>query len=123
MNYDCAVILANELEKKGADVNGFTSEEITAFYCKMPSENLKVGLDVLSDMMKNPLFDECELEKERKVIFEEIKMRKDSPTTYVLDSIQTQLYNGTLGKNLIGTYETMKSIDREKLIKKFREIF
>ena len=115
--------IAEEIEKNGGELNGFTDETITAFWCKMPSKHLSLALDVLSDMIKNPLFDECELEKERKVIFEEIKMRKDSPTTYVMDSIQTQLYNGTLGKNLIGTYETMKAIDRKKIVEKFREIY
>ena len=115
--------IAEEIEKNGGELNGFTDETITAFWCKMPSKHLSLALDVLSDMIKNPLFDETELEKERKVIFEEIKMRRDSPTTYVLDSIQKQLYNGTLGENLIGTYETMKSIDRKKLIEKFKQIY
>jgi predicted Zn-dependent peptidase len=115
--------IAEEIEKNGGELNGFTDETITAFWCKMPSKHLSLALDVLSDMIKNPLFDETELEKERKVIFEEIKMRKDSPSTYVMDSIQTQLYNGTLGKNLIGTYETMKAIDRKKLIETFKKIY
>ena len=115
--------IAEEIEKNGGELNGFTDETITAFWCKMPSRHLSLALDVLSDMIKNPLFDETELEKERKVIFEEIKMRRDSPTTYVLDSIQKQLYNGTLGENLIGTYETMKAIDRKKLIEKFKQVY
>ncbi len=115
--------IAEEIEKNGGELNGFTDETITAFWCKMPSKHLSLALDVLSDMIKNPLFDETELEKERKVIFEEIKMRRDSPTTYVLDSIQKQLYNGTLGENLIGTYETMKAINRKKLIEKFKQVY
>ena len=115
--------IAEEIEKKGGELNGFTDETVTAFWCKMPSKHLKVALDVLSDMVKNPLFDKTELEKERQVIFEEIKMRKDSPQIYVLDNIQSELYDGTLGKNLIGTYETMSKIDRKKLIEKFKQIY
>jgi predicted Zn-dependent peptidase len=115
--------IAEEIEKNGGELNGFTDEAITAYWCKMPSKHLKTALEVLSDMVKNSLFDEKELEKERKVIFEEIKMRKDNPHIYVLDSIQRELYNGTLGRNLIGTYETMKSIDRKKIIDKFRQIY
>ncbi|OGJ12772.1 hypothetical protein A3K82_02420 [Candidatus Pacearchaeota archaeon RBG_19FT_COMBO_34_9] len=115
--------IAEEIEKKGGELNGFTDEAITAYWCKMPSKHLKTALEVLSDMVKNPLFDEKELEKERKVIFEEIKMRKDNPHIYVLDNIQRELYSGTLGKNLIGTYETMKSIDRKRIIDKFRQIY
>jgi len=115
--------IAEEIEKRGGELNGFTDETITAYWCKMPSKYLNVALDVLSDMVKNPLFDEKELEKERKVIFEEIKMRRDNPHIYVLDNIQRELYNGTLGLNLIGTYETMSVIDKKKIIKKFNEIY
>ena len=115
--------IAEEIEKHGGELNGFTDETITAYWCKVPSKHLDLVLDVLSDMVKNPLFDKNELEKERKVIFEEIKMRKDNPHVYVLDSIQEKLYNGTLGRGLIGTHETMNSIDREKLVSRFKQIY
>lgn len=115
--------IAEEIEKKGGELNGFTDEAITAYWCKIPSKHLNTALEVLSDMIKNPLFDAKELEKERKVIFEEIKMRKDSPHIYVLDNIQRELYNGTLGFNLSGTYETMSNIDRKNLIDKFKQIY
>lgn len=115
--------IAEEIEKKGGELNGFTDETITAYWCKMPSQHLNIALEVLSDMVKNPLFDEKELEKERKVIFEEIKMRKDNPHIYVLDEIQRELYSGTLGNHLIGTYETMKKIDRKKIVTKFKQIY
>ncbi len=115
--------IAEEIEKKGGELNGFTDEAITAYWCKIPSRHLDVALEVLSDMVKNPLFDEKELEKERKVIFEEIKMRKDSPHIHVLDEIQKCLYKGTLGYNLIGTYETMSSISRKKITDRFKQIY
>jgi predicted Zn-dependent peptidase len=115
--------IATEIEKNGGDLNGFTDEEITAYWCKIPSKHFMVALDVLSDMIKNPLFDENELEKERKVIFEEIKMRKDNPRVYVNDSIQTNLYESPFGIPLIGSYKTMNSIDRKKLLNRFKEIY
>jgi len=115
--------IAEEIEKRGGELNGFTDEAITAYWCKIPSKHLNIALEVLADMVKNPLFDQKELEKERKVIFEEIKMRKDNPHIYVLDNIQRELYSGTLGANLIGTYETMKKIDRKKIVDKFRQIY
>ena len=115
--------IAEEIEKNGGELNGFTDETITAYWCKIPSKHLDLALDVLSDMVKNPLFDEKEIEKERKVIFEEIKMRRDNPHIYVMDSIQEELYSGTLGMGLIGTYETMKSIDRKKLVSRFKQIY
>ncbi|VVB83488.1 Insulinase (Peptidase family M16) [uncultured archaeon] len=115
--------IAEEIEKNGGELNGFTDETITAFWCKMPSHHLNIALNVLTDMVKNPLFDEKELEKERKVIFEEIKMRKDNPHIYIMDTIQNELYSGTLGKNLIGDTKTMGAIDRKKIIAKFRQIY
>jgi len=113
--------IAEEIEKNGGELNGFTDEMITAYWCKMPSKHIDVALNVLSDMVKNPLFDGKELEKERKVIFEEIKMRKDNPMIYVFDKIQSCLYTGTLGRVL--TYETLKSINRKKILEKFEQIY
>ncbi len=115
--------IAEEIEKKGGELNGFTSEMVTAYWCKMPSKHLNVALDVLSDMVKNPLLDKKELEKERKVIFEEIKMYHDNPLLHIFDEIQKALYDGTLGMNLAGTTETMSSIDRKKMSEKFEQIY
>jgi predicted Zn-dependent peptidase len=115
--------LAEEIERKGGELNGFTDENITAFWCKMPSRYLDVALDVLSDMVKNPKFDEKELEKERKVIFEEIKMRRDIPQVYAFDKIQSYLYEEPFGIPLIGTEKTMNSIDRKKIIEKFKVVY
>lgn len=115
--------IAEEIEKRGGDLNGFTDETITAFWCKMPSKHLNIALDVLGDMVKNPLFDSKEIEKERKVIFEEIKMRKDNPVIYSFDKMQNFMYQEPFGSNLIGTFETMNSIGREKLVKKFKEVY
>jgi len=115
--------IAEEIEKNGGELNGFTEEWITAYWCKMPSKNLNIALEVLSDMVKNPLFDEKEMEKERKVIFEEIKMRKDTPRIHVYDTIQCYLYNGILSTMLIGTEKSLLGINREKMLKKFKQIY
>ncbi len=115
--------IAQEIEKNGGELNGFTSEEVTAFYCKLPSKHAGIGLGVLSDIMKNSLFLEEEMEKERKVIFEEIKMRKDNPQIYVIDKIQNMLYKDPFGSDLIGTHKSMNSIDRKKILKRFKELY
>jgi len=115
--------IAEEIEKNGGELNGFTSEEITTYYCKMPSKHLGVALNVLSDMIKNPLFDEKELEKERKVIFEEIKMNHDTPMRHVFHKIGQFLYEPSLAIDVLGTYETMNSINKKKILKKFGEIY
>jgi len=115
--------IAEQIEKNGGELNGFTSEEITGYWCKMPSEKFSIALGVLSDMVKNPKFDKTEMEKERLVIFEEIKMRRDNPQIFVFDRVFESLYTGTLGKDLIGTEKTMNSIDRKKIVEKFDKIY
>ncbi len=115
--------IGEELEKRGGTMNGFTGDTITACWCKMPSKHLDVALEVLSDIVKNPKFDEKELEKERKVIFEEIKMHKDNPHLYVFDEIKKNLYDGTMGVNLAGTFETVGSIARKKIVEKFKQAY
>ncbi|MFZ1970786.1 MAG: pitrilysin family protein [Candidatus Nanoarchaeia archaeon] len=115
--------IAEEIEKNGGVLNGFTDEEITAFWCKMPSRHINVALEVLGDMVRNPLFDDKEIEKERKVIFEEIKMRNDNPMIYCADKINEYLYDGDFSMSLIGTEKTLKSLNRDKLQKKFKELY
>jgi len=115
--------IAIEIERKGGELNGFTSETTTAFHCKMPSKHLKTALEVLGDLVKNPKFDPAEIEKERQVIFEEMKLYRDNPQYYVFQEIQKNLYKGHFKIPVIGTLKSMNSITREKLIKKFREVY
>ncbi len=115
--------IAEEIEKKGGELNGFTEEELTAFWCKMPSRHLETALDVLSDIVKNPKFDEKEIEKERNVIFEEMKLYKDNPMHYVFEEIHKNLYEEPFGIPVIGSAKSMSSIDRKKMIEKFEEAY
>ncbi len=115
--------IAEEIERNGGELNGFTDEAITAYWCRMPSKHIDVALDVLSDMIKNPLLDEKELEKEREVIFEEIKMYHDTPRMHALTEIKETLYSGAFGMNLAGTIKTMSSIDRKKMVEKFEQVY
>ncbi|MEM3074329.1 MAG: pitrilysin family protein [Candidatus Pacearchaeota archaeon] len=115
--------ISMEIEKNGGELNGFTSEQLTAFWCKMPSKHLNVALNVLTDMVKNPLFDSMEIEKERQVIFEEMKLYKDNPSMYVMDKIKSLLYKGDFSIPIIGTKESMNSNTREKMINFFKKIY
>ncbi|MFA5992376.1 MAG: pitrilysin family protein [Candidatus Pacearchaeota archaeon] len=115
--------IATEIEKNGGELNGFTSEQVTAFWCKMPSKHIQVALNVLSDMVKNPLFDEKELNKERKVIFEEMKMIHDDPRRYVLERTKPMLYSGDFAIPIIGTEKSMNSNTRDKLNELFHRVY
>ena len=100
------------IEKKGGIINAYTSEQLTNFWCKVPSQHLKTALEVLSDIILNPKLDQKEMDKERKVILEEIKMYKDSPRMYVFDKILHCLYEGRIGNAIIGTEKTLNKIDK-----------
>ncbi|MEK6912402.1 MAG: pitrilysin family protein [Nanoarchaeota archaeon] len=112
-----------EIEKNGGVINGFTDEGLTAFWCKMPSNKLSLSLEVLGDMVTNPLFDQKEIDKERKVIFEEIKMYKDNPTHYAYHRLQGLMYEKPFGIPIIGSEETLNSISREKILSRFNETY
>ena len=115
--------IAEEIERNGGELNGFTSETLTVFWCKMPSDQIDVALDVLGDMVRNPKFDEKEIEKERQVIFEEIKMYHDNPRMHVFDEMHKSLFEPPFGIPLIGTVKTMNSIDRKKMVEKFKQVY
>lgn len=115
--------IAEEIEKNGGDLNGFTGEAVTAYHCKIPSKHIDIALEVLGDLVKNPLFDEKEIEKQRHVIFEEIKLHQDNPLHHVFNEIQSTLYKKPFGIPLIGTNKTLSSLTKEKIIKKFKQIY
>lgn len=108
--------ISSELEKVGGELNAFTSDEITVFHVKLPSRHLKLGVDVLSDIFFNPLMKKEELEKERKVIIEEIKMYHDDPKRYVLDRIKELSYKAPFGLHGIGSVETLSNMEQEHLL-------
>ncbi|MBS3072989.1 insulinase family protein [Candidatus Pacearchaeota archaeon] len=115
--------ISMDIERNGGELNGFTSEQCTTFWCKIPSKHLDVALDVLSDMVKNPLFDEKEVDKERQVIFEEMKMYQDNPQLHVFERIKSLMYRGDFSISLIGTKESMNSNSSKRLKEFFSEIY
>lgn len=108
--------IAEGIEKKGGDLNGFTEEQLTAYYCKMPKEHFQIGIDILSDICFNPLFPESEFEKERQVILEEMKMYHDDPRRYVLEKTKEFLYKKPFAVSGVGTVKSLKSLKRQDLI-------
>jgi len=115
--------ISEEIERNGGEMNGFTDDLITAYWCKMPSKHLDVALNVLGDMVRNPKFDENELEKERQVIFEEIKMKRDNPMFHVFKKIHKSLFDKPFGEGILGSVESLSSIDRKKMVGKFEQVY
>ena len=115
--------IAEEIENNGGVLNGFTGENITAFWCKLPSKKLSIALDVLGDMVQNSVFDKEDIEKERKIIFEEIKMHRDNPSSHIFHESHCLLYKEPFGSPIIGSEKTLKSLTREKIYKKFKQVY
>ena len=78
--------IKQEIEGRGGQLNAFTSQEVTCYYAKTLDRNLEIALDVLSDMVTSPLLREADIERERGVILEEIKMYNDMPSSRVATS-------------------------------------
>lgn len=113
--YSCRKI-KESIEGVGGGLNGFTTEELTCYLVKIPARHLELALDVLSDMVINPSLPSPEVEKEKSVILEEIKMYKDQPQSYVYELLDELLWpNQPLGTPIIGTVESVTKITRQDL--------
>lgn len=108
--------IAREIEKKGGILNGYTSEEITSFWCKLRSKFLDIGGEICSDLILNPRFDVKEFEKEKRVIIEEIRMYKDNPRLYVIDKIKELLYEKPFGMSVAGTEDSVRGLSRNNVM-------
>jgi predicted Zn-dependent peptidase len=114
-NYSCRRI-KESIEGVGGSLNGFTSEELTCYLVKIPGHYLELALDILSDMVINPTLPCLELEKEKQVILEEIKMYRDLPQSYVHELLDALLWpNQPLGQPVIGTLDSVTKINRQQL--------
>jgi predicted Zn-dependent peptidase len=113
--------IAEDLEKIGSDYNAFTSKEYTGFYAKSAAFQLDKAMDIISDILLNPLFPEKEMEKERSVILEELKMIKDDPPRYVADLFEILLYGDTpAGWDFGGNRKSVAKITRNQILEYFQ---
>jgi predicted Zn-dependent peptidase len=116
--------IAIEIDSLGGDLNAFTSRENTTFYIKVLDEYLERGIELLSDIFLHPKFPEDELEKEKRVIKEEIKMVEDTPDDYVHDLFTQTIWGNTgLGQSVLGRRETVKSFKKSDLLSHIRKYY
>ncbi len=113
--------ISEEIDYLGANVNAHTTKEETVFYINALTQFLGKSVDILFDIVTNSTIDEKELEKEKDVIVEEIKMYKDSPDDLVFETNYADCINGQYGKPIIGTEESVKGFIAEEIRKYYRE--
>ncbi|WP_172328090.1 insulinase family protein [Mangrovicoccus sp. HB161399] len=113
-----ALEIAEAIEDVGGYINAYTSREMTAYYTRVLEEDVPLALDVVSDIVLNPLFDLREIEVERGVILQEIGQALDTPDDVVFDWLQEVSYPGqALGRTILGPAERVGAFSREDLSK------
>ena len=116
--------IAYAIEGLGGHLDAFTSKETTAFTAKILDEHWPRAFEILADMVRNPRFDDGDIEKEKGVILEELKMDEDNPD-YLLGTIFAKSFwsNHGMGRPIIGTRESIRSFDRRQLRRFFGTTF
>jgi len=109
--------LAQKIDRVGGQHNAATNREYTCYYINVVSDHLELALEILSDMYYNSLFDQEEIEKERNVIVEEIRMYEDTPDEFIHDYFMEKMMEGhPLSHSILGPVDGILGTDRENLI-------
>lgn len=106
---------------EGGMINAFTSRDTTCYYIKLMASKLDTGIEILTDMLLNSTFDEENIEKERNVIIEEIRMYEDIPEEVVHEKNIEFALSGIHSNSISGTIENIKKIDRKAILSYLRE--
>jgi predicted Zn-dependent peptidase len=116
-----ALQIAQAVDQVGGEFNAFTARENTCFHILLLERDLNLGVEILTDVLMNSLFKLEEMERERKVILQEIAMVDDSPEELVYDLFFEKVYGGhSLGRPILGTRKSVKGMARRHLVDFFR---
>jgi len=116
--------IAQVIDILGGDVDAFTGKEYTSFYAHVLDEQLGTAMDLLTDLLIAPRFTHDDVEMERGVILEEIKMVEDTPDDLVHEIFVTSFWpDHPLGRPILGTEETIAALQRDKIVEHYRETF
>jgi predicted Zn-dependent peptidase len=119
-----AVDIARSVDSIGGNLDAFTAKELVCFNTKVLDEHLSQAWDVLADLVLNPLFRAEDLEKEKLVILEEIKMEADSPDYLVHEIFSSNFWKDhPLGKPILGTRETVRRFDSDIIRQYYSNVY
>ena len=111
-----ALQIAEEIEDVGGYINAYTSREVTAYYARVLEADVPLGLDVIADIVLNPVFDPKEIEVERHVILQEIGQALDTPDDIIFDWLQEAAFpDQPLGRTILGPAERIQGFGRDDL--------
>lgn len=116
--------IARSVDSIGGGLDAFTAKEMVSFQTKVLDEHLPIAFDVISDLVLNPLFREEDIEKEKGVILEELKMEVDNPE-YLLHEVFSSNFwkDHPIGRPILGTRETVRGFHRDMLLDYYRRIY
>src|SRR5438874_4506471 len=116
--------IAREVDSIGGNMDAFTAKECVCFNVKILDEHIPIAMDILSDLVLNPVFNANDISRERGVILEEIKMDEDNPD-YLVHEIFTQNFwkDHPLGRPILGTRDTVKRFDRSPVFDFYSQRF
>ena len=116
--------IARTMDSVGGMLDAFTTKEMVCFNAKVLDEHLPLAFDVISDMVLDPLFPAQEIEREKSVVLEEIKMDEDNPEAMVNEAFLQSVWAGhSLGRPILGTRETVANFEQVKVFDWFRRSY
>lgn len=117
-------IISNEIESLGGELNAYTSNERTCFYVKVPKKHSRKALDIIADILQNPLFEKKKIEKERKIILKEINLHKDEPRFHQWILFDKALFKKHPAKlPPYGTVKAVKSLTRKNMLSYYNKYY
>ncbi|TNE95329.1 MAG: insulinase family protein [Deltaproteobacteria bacterium] len=108
--------IAHEVESFGGELNAFTSFDYTCYYINTPKTYLNDSVEILLDMVSNPMFLQEDLEPERDVVFEEYRRSIDTPGQFAFNKLQKAAFSGTYSHMILGNEKTIKNFSRDQLV-------
>ena len=116
--------IARSVDSIGGNLDAFTAKEMTCFNTKVLDDHLPIAMDVLSDLVLNPRFDQSDIDKEKGVVLEEIKMDADSPDYLVHEVFSSNFWKDhSLGRPILGTRDTVKALSRNVIDDYYRSVY
>ena len=116
--------IARSVDSIGGGLDAFTSKELVSYNVKVLDEHLPEAYDVVADLVRNPLFQKEDIEKEKGVILEELKMEVDNPEYLIHEIFSSHFWkNHSLGRPILGTKQTIRGFDRDKVEHYYRHFY
>src|SRR5271170_8192358 len=116
--------IARSVDSIGGGLDAFTSKELVSYNVKVLDEHLPEAFDVVADLVRNPLFQEEDIEKEKSVILEELKMEVDNPEYLIHEIFSSNFWKGhALGRPILGTKQTIRAFDRDKVERYYKQFY